>query len=271
MKLRVITPTLGTSRWLAETIASVAACTHGAEHVLVAPAAKTAELLARFPHVHVVAESGSGMYAAINAGLEAAGAWDAFTYLNDDDLLLPGFARVLTTAKSRDPATKLLVYGGVRLVNGSGMRVGSIPISSAPQLNRALYALRLEPVYQHGAVFTRDAVEALGGFDPSFRLCGDSEFLARACVSGIEARCATRREVAAFRLHGGQLTKNRAAMAAERARVDAKLNLLSPAGLSAAALRRARWRFRLANLPVYAERIARHGFISFDEMLARVG
>ena len=73
--------------------------------------------------------------------------------------------------------------------------------------------------------------------------------------------------MAAFRLRTGQLTKNRAAMLAERHRVDAKLGLLAPQP----ALRRgwARWRFRTANLPVYAERVARHGFVSFDELLAQ--
>ena len=109
----------------------------------------------------------------------------------------------------------------------------------------------------------------MGGFDAALRFCGDSEFFARACVRGIPFGCATRREVAAFRLRAGQATKNRSAMIVERARVDAKLGLLAPR--PAAELRRARWRFRLANLAIYAERVARHGFVTFDELLERGG
>lgn len=270
MKLVVVTPTLGASPWLAETVANVAAHALGAAHVLVAPAGVVAELAAKFPRVTVAPEpaGGAGMYAAINAGLAAAGAWDAFTYLNDDDLLLPDFAAVVRAVASA-AGRPLVAYGGVKLIDARGRRLGAIPISSAPELNRALYAQRLEPVYQHGTVVTRAAFDAMAGFDPMFRFCGDSEFLARACVRGIPFVCATRRAVAAFRLRPGQATKNRAAMVAERARVDEKLGLLAPR--PAAELKRARRRFRLANAAIYAGRVARHGFVTFDELLERGG
>ena len=268
MKLLVVTPTLGESPWLAETVASVAACAGRCTHVLVAPSAAVQKLAGRFPNVRVVAEPGGGMYAAINAGLAVAGDWDAFTYLNDDDLLLPDFSANVAAAVAAG-GRPLIAYGGVRLIDARGRRLGAIPISSAPGLNRALYAQRLEPVYQHGTIATRAAVEAAGGaFDVTLRLCGDSEFLARACVRGVPFVRTTRREVAAFRLRAGQLTKNRDTMVAERARVDEKLGLLAPR--PAGVLRAARWRFRMANLAIYAERIRRHGFISFDELLERV-
>jgi hypothetical protein len=271
MKVLVITPTLGNSPWLDGCAASVAA--HAGEHLhmLVAPSEKVAELRRRFTSAVVVPEptTAQGMYAAINVGLAATTGWDAFSYLNDDDLLLPSFAEVVNAiqrfSEARSPA---IVYGRVRLVDRDGKRIGAIPISPAPELNRALYAQRLEPVYQHGTLVTRAVVEALGGFDESLRFCGDSEFLARACVSGIPFVRATMHEVAAFRLRAGQLTKDRAAMTAERARVDEKLGLLTSE--KNLALRWARSRFRLANFDVYAERIWRHGWRSFDELLAGV-
>ena len=277
MRLRIITPTLGQSPWLDETVASVRAAAPDpeTEHVLVAPAAEAARLGPRFPSCRVLAEPAgtASMYAAINAGLAAPGDWDAFTYLNDDDLLLPAFATVrraleaCVAASTHAPATPVLAYGGVRLIDSAGRRLGAIPIAARPADARRLYAQRIEPVYQHGTVVTRAAFEALGGFDASFRFCGDSEFLARACVSGVRLACATRAEVAAFRLRAGQLTKNRAALVAERARVDEKLGLLAPR--LTFSHRWARLRFRLANLPIYAERVRRHGFVSFDEVLAR--
>jgi hypothetical protein len=208
------------------------------------------------------------MYAAINAGLAAVREWDVFTYLNDDDVLLANVAalvRPVATAGSRP----LVVYGGVRLIDRCGRRLGAIPISPAPSLNRALYAQRIEPVYQHGTLVTRAAFEQLGGFDPSMRFCGDSEFLARACVTGVPFVRVHGPAVAAFRLRAGQLTKNRFAMLAERARVDEKLGLLAPR-----LTRRHRWArlvFRAANFPAYAERIVRHGWLSFDDLLMRTG
>lgn len=267
MKILVITPTLGESPWLAETVASVAALSLDGEHVLVAPAAAVPGLAARFPGVTVTAELGGGMYAAINAGVAAAREWDAFTYINDDDLLLPGFAAVVTAMAGRG-TQPLLAYGGVRLIDAEGRRLGAIPVSPSPGLNRDLYAQRIEPVYQHGTLVSRAAWEQHGGFDPAYRFCGDSEFLARLCVRSVPA-VRVGGEVAAFRLHGGQLTKDRPAMLAERARVDEQLGLLTPS-LTV----RHHWAkllFRAANLSVYAGRIFRHGFVSFDQLLERGG
>lgn len=267
MKILVVTPTLGESPWLAETVASVAAASQPHEHVLVAPVAAVAALAARFPATTVVVEPGGGMYAAINAGLTAARDWDAFTYINDDDLLLPGFAAVVA-ALAEKLGEPLLAYGRVRLIDAAGRRLGAIPVSPSPQLNRALYAQGLEPVYQHGTLVSRAAWAQHGGFDPAFRFCGDSEFLARLCVRGVPT-VRVGGEVAAFRLRGGQLTKNRPAMLAERARVDEQLGLRVTH--LTAQHHWARLVFRLANLPVYAGRIRRHGFVSFDELLERGG
>ena len=267
MKILVITPTLGDSPWLAETVASVAALSLDGEHVLVAPAAAVPKLAARFSGVTVTAEPGGGMYAAINAGVAAAREWDAVTYINDDDLLLPGFAAVVAALVGRGNQP-FLAYGGVRLIDTEGRRLGAIPVSPSPRLNRDLYAQRLEPVYQHGTLVSRAAWEQQGGFDAAFLYCGDSEFLARLCVRGVPA-LRVGGEVAAFRLHRDQLTKNRPVMIEERARVDEKL------GLRAGPLTFRHWWarlvFRAANLPVYAGRILRHGFVSFDQLLERGG
>lgn len=265
-RLLVVTPTLGSSPWLDETVASVAGQSFHCEHVLVTPAEKVAGLAARYPGVRVVSEPGGGMYAAINAGLAAVSGWDAFTYINDDDLLLPEFSRVAACARMIESC---VVYGGVLLINTKGARTGAIPISPLPKLNRLLYAQRVEPVYQHGTVATRAAVERMGGgFDEALRFCGDSEFLARACVSGVRFVCVTKRPVAAFRLRAGQLTKNLPVMLEEHHRLYAKLKL--PAARLTLKHRVARFIFCLTNLPVYAERIRRHGFIRFGEVLAKV-
>lgn len=267
MKILVVTPTLGDSPWLAETVASVAALSLGGEHVLVAPAAAVPGLAARFPGVTVTAEPGGGMYAAVNAGLAAAGEWDVFTYINDDDLLLPGFAAVAAALAAR-PGQPLLAYGRVRLVDSEGRGLGAIPVSPSPGLNRDLYAQRIEPVFQHGTLVSRAAWAQHGGFDPTYQFCADSEFLARLCVRGVPA-VRVGGEVAAFRLRRGQLTKNRPAMIAERARVDEQLGLRAPR--LTASHHWARLVFRTANLPVYAGRVWRHGFVSFDELLERGG
>lgn len=269
MRTLVVTPTLGESPWLTVCVDSVALLPPECRHVLVTAAARVDELQRRFPHTRVVVEppGGRGMYAALNSGVTAADEWDAFTYLNDDDLLLPGISAAV---RRLDPhaGAPMIAYGRVDLVGADGRRLGAIPVSPWPALNRELYRRRIEPVYQHGTLITRRAWLQLGGFDERLRFCGDSELLARACVQRIPFLRVPGAPVAAFRLRAGQLTKNRPAMQAERARVDEQLGLLrgpSRGGGWAKVL------FRLANLPVYAGRVARHGFIAFDELLERGG
>lgn len=268
MKLLVVTPTLGTSPWLGETVQSVRRHAPESAHALVAPSETLSVLGAAYPWCRLVdeGEGARGMYAAINRALEADAEWEAFTYLNDDDLLLPGISQAqagaAAPARERQAA---LVYGRVALIDSRGRGLGHIPISRRPCGNRPLYAERLEPVYQHGTIVTRGAWERYGGFDESFRLCGDSEYLARLCVAGVPAVYVPA-TVAAFRLRPGQLTKRRAEMQAERLRVDEKLGLLHGPGRIERLW--ARLVFRLTNAPVYAGRIARHGFKRFDDVLA---
>jgi hypothetical protein len=263
LQLLVVTPTLGKSPWLEETVASVAALAFPCAHVLVAPANEVEELVSRFPRTRVIAEPGGGMYAAINAGLKAVENWRACTYINDDDLLLPRMTEVMAHARTAEPR---VVYGGVRLINAKSARIGAIPISPVPSLNRLLYAQRTEPVFQHGTIITRAVIEKLGPFDETLRFCGDSEFLARACVARIPFVCATKRAVASFRLRAGQLTKNLPVMLAEHHVVYNKHRL--PADRIEWKHRWARLVFRVSNLPVYIERVGRHGFITFGEQLA---
>src|SRR5688572_16128156 len=103
MKLLAVTPTLGTSAWLADTVASIAAFGPTCQHVIVAPSAMQGPLTARFPKCTVIIEPMGGMYAAINDGIETTQRWDAFTYINDDDLLLPDFRVVIEAVASASP------------------------------------------------------------------------------------------------------------------------------------------------------------------------
>jgi GT2 family glycosyltransferase len=267
MRLLVVTPTLGKSRWLVETMASVAALPIEHVHVLVAPPSAVPGIAARFPRARVIAENAerSGMYAAINTGVAAGGDWHALTYINDDDLLLPELATVWQ--KMPDLREPWIGYGGVRLIDEQGRRIGRVPVCPFPRWNRRLYEQGIEALYQHGTLISRTAWEKAGGFDASLRLCGDSEFFARAARLGIAMACATRRDVAAFRLRSEQLSKNDEAMRTERAIVWRKYGLEATARTWRHVL--ARWIFRSANIAVYGERVRRHGWVSMAQVNRR--
>ena len=201
-----------------------------------------------------------GLYAALNQGWRAPGAWEAFTWLNDDDLLsAPGFGGLLETLAERPEVD--VTYGRVRLIGAQGKTLGALPVSHRGSDLTALLARGIMPLAQPGTVIRRNMIERLGGFDESYRLAGDLDFFARALAAG--ARFAfVNLWVASFRLHAGQLSKRRAAMEEETA------NALRPfAGRphSLAAL----LRFRLGNVGVYGDRVRRHGWVSMRELYDR--
>jgi len=255
MSLRVITATRGDSGLLAATAASVAAVP-GAQHILVCPAAVRADLARKYPALTVLAEGGGGLYAALNTGLDAPGDEEFVTWINDDDLLI---ASGMAAALQRFAAEASLgaVYGRVTLVDANGARLGELPVARhAPDL-LPLVAAGLMPLAQPGTIFRRGAAAKVGRFDPSLRLAGDLDFFARALRDGVPFAFVDA-EVARFRLHAGQLSKDEAAAANEHARVVGAL----PRGPVFAA----RWRFRWQNLPVYFERVRRHGFVSMKSL-----
>lgn len=257
----VVTPTLGQSPWLGETVASVAALPRACRHVLVCPAAMRAELATRFPDTLVVEEPvGGGMYAAINAGIAAVPEWTGFTYINDDDVLVAdGFAKALALRAAQPDAD--LLYGRVVLVDAAGARLGALPVATTPADLPALLVSRIMPLAQPGTWISRRIWDQLKGFDESYRLAGDLDFFVRALAAG--ARFAfVDASVAAFRIRAGQLSKQGELMEQETVRA-----LRTLAGVSASL--GARWRFRLGNLGVYVERVRRHGLISMHELQAR--
>lgn len=251
MTLAVVTATRTAPPSLEETVRSVAASLPEARHVVVGPSALAVPVARRFPHVVFVAESGNGLYAALNDGLGALGDAEAFTWLNDDDVLSPEGTPAALRALAA--ASVDIVYGRVRLADAAGRRLGEIPVARRPADLPALLASGIMPLAQPGTWVRREVLAAVPRFDESYRLAGDLDFYVRALRAGV-AFGFVDAEVARFRLHAGQLSKQEAEAAHEHAR--------AVAGLSAVPSTGARWRFRCDNLPVYLERVRRHGFVS---------
>jgi len=264
-RLLVVTPTLGKSPWLDETVDSVVAQSLEVVHVLAVPAGKRETLQARFPHTHVVADAGEpgGIYGALNAALaQAPTEWDWFTYINDDDALLPGFREVFRE-HVRSIAPDPVVYGDVALVDERGEVLTSITTERDPAWIPALLQQGISPLMQQGMLFRRDTVLRLRGFDLRYRLCADLDFWLRAFAGGDRFRYYPIR-VAKFRLRGGQLSGDTALTDREQADIVGRH---IPAPLSGLRKRCARWRYRVCNLPRYMARIRSRGFQTSYDLL----
>lgn len=256
MTLGVITATRGISAHLDETVRSVCALGPGARQVLVCPAGRQAELAARFPGAEIVIEEASGLYAALNTGLARVRDAEAFTWVNDDDVLgAAGVAAALARLEAY-PAVGV-VYGRVGLMEETGRRLGELPVARRPADLAALLAGGIMPLAQPGTIIRGSVVPVVGGFEAGYRLAGDLDYFVRAWRAGVGFGFVDV-EVARFRLRAGQLSKDEIAVAAEFAR--------AVAGLPADAGRGARWRFRWDNRMVYLERLRRHGFVRMQSL-----
>jgi glycosyltransferase len=268
-RILIVTPTLGDSPFLDETVASIAAQSPEIVHVIAAPAPRVEPLQRRFPHVQVCRDAGraGGVYGALNAGLAAAaGDWEWFTYINDDDVLLPGFSAMFARETGPRRGSDVL-YGDVELIDESGRTISCITTEHSPRWMPALLQQGISPLMQQGTLFRRPVVERLGGFDSRYRLCADLDFWLRALTSGARFR-AHRLRVAQFRLRRGQLSSNTATTEREQAEIVARL---LPHAASPLVRHVARWRYRWCNLPRYLARLRSVGFRTSYEVLQTEG
>jgi len=263
--LLIVTPTLGDSPYLDQTVDAVRAQRLNIRHVLAAPAARVSALQDRYPHARVVPDAGraGGIYGALNAALEQVpSGWDWFTYINDDDVLLPGFTTAATRHfLSSDQA--LVTYGDVELIDEDDRGLGRITVAPDPRWIPALLQQGISPLMQQGTLFHHDCVARLRAFDLRYRLCADLDFWLRACAAGERFRYFAL-PVAQFRLRRGQLSGDTRLTDREQTEI---VQRLFPARLPGWQRQATRLRYRLHNLPRYLERFRARGFRTSYQML----
>lgn len=253
MSLLLLTPTLGCSSWLPETIETAASAAKDVpmQQVLVAPPDAVEALQLRWPVLKVLADApGGGVYGAINAGAAAVGDWRWLTWINDDDRLLPGFAELWRRVQAA-PDSADVWYGDVDYIDEAGTQIAAMPVCRQPADVPALLASGVAPFSQQGALISAELWRRLGGIDASLRIAGDLDFWVRAASIGARFRyCPS--TVAEFRIRAGQLSS-------EVGRAEAEIATV----LGRRDLRVGRWRARLA--------VARFRSRNLLRILARVG
>ncbi len=265
-RILVVTPTLGESRHLDQAVEGVAALRVPILHVISAPLEKVRMLQDRFPSTRIVADAGrdGGLYGALNAALEAVPrGWGWFTYINDDDLLLPGFAH-LVRRHQHIPDAEGIAYGDVEVIREDGSMVCRVTTERNPAWIPALLQQGISPLMQQGMLFHRETVMRLGRFDTRYRLCADLDFWLRAYAAGDRFRYYPL-PVARFRLREGQLSSDTAQTVREQGEIVGRH---LPARVPAAVKVCARLRYRVCNLRRYIERMRSSGLRTSYQILA---
>ena len=177
IKYSVVTATYNAGKTLQRTINSVVAQSRpDVEHIIIDGGSTddTLQVIEDSAHENLkwISEKDDGIYHAWNKGIALArGEWIAF--LGADDVYVPNALSHYDVATERAPSSRF-ISSRVALVQGERIvRIWGEPLVAKQVVRRMKIA-------HVGAIHHRTLFERFGGFDTTYSICGDYEFLLRA-------------------------------------------------------------------------------------------
>ena len=169
----IVTPCFNAARYIQETVESVLGQDYPRIEYIVMDAGSTdgtLEILKRYEgRLKLVSEPDHGTADAVNRGF-ALSHGEIFTYLNADDVLLPGAISTVVRNFEGD-----VVYGDGWWIDESGTRLAPYPVRDfdASLLSRECF------LCQPASFLRRQAFESAGRMDPTLQLTYDYELWMR--------------------------------------------------------------------------------------------
>lgn len=201
-QVSIIIPTRNSGRFLAATLASVAAQTAASLEVLVVDAGSSDDTLAivgRHAGVRLIRQRGTGLSAAWNEGIAAARA-DLIAFLDSDDLWHPRKLELQVGVLAHHLEVDLVA---------TRMRFFVSPGEAMPAAFRrpGLLDTHHATFFPGNLLVRRRLFDAVGVFDPDLAIAGDLEWFAR--MQDLKISTFILPETLYFkRLHAGNLSHN---------------------------------------------------------------
>lgn len=201
--ISIVTPSYNQGRFIAETIESVLRQDYPAvEHIVVDGMSTdaTAEILARYPHLKVIREPDRGQAEAINKGFALARG-QIYSFLNSDDVLLPGALRCVADA-IRPEQGRHVIMGRCPFIDEDGHYTGIEHPSHFESFERVLAVWKGHFIPQPAVFWTAEVWRECGPMQEGLVL--DYDFFCR--VARRYRFHFVDRPLAAYRLHDASKT-----------------------------------------------------------------
>ncbi len=157
----------------------------------------TLQVLEQFPHLRIVSERDAGIYDAMNKGVSRARG-DYVGILNADDWYQPDTLATVAEEFRAAPEASI-VHGDIRTWRGD------TPIDVVKPASRGSHGTLVMPVHHPACFARRDLFTRFGGFDTSYSLYADYDWVSRVIKGGALLRYCPR--VLANFTVGGATTK----------------------------------------------------------------
>ena len=169
----IVTPSLDQGRFIADTIESVLAQDYPRiEYIVLDGGSRdgTLEILARYgTRVRWLSEPDRGQTAALNRGFRLVSG-DIVSWLNADDVLLPGAVSAVVEALAADPDAAM-VYGDGELMDVAGRTLRPFRFTEPFNLRRLIEVSAF--ILQPAAFVRRGALQSVGYLDERLNWCMD--------------------------------------------------------------------------------------------------
>ncbi|MFH2102003.1 MAG: glycosyltransferase family 2 protein [Chloroflexota bacterium] len=201
----IITPSLNRAEYITDAIESVLGQNYpDFEHLILDGGSDdgTLDILVHYPHLQIVSEKDTGMYAALNKGLELAkGEWIGF--LNSDDLYA-GNIFTNIAEKFRDEHV-FAVAGEAIIFNDTAGGKREIRQHFSPAGKSLLELATLGSPFFNAWFFRRSVFDKIGKLNSNYRIAADREFMLRFALSNLEYT-AVDIMIYQYRQHAGAMT-----------------------------------------------------------------
>jgi len=201
-KIGIVVPTMGTRpEFLRQSLKSIRLSGNAVIHVVAPKSAQLESFLDPNSYDALVMDPGTGLSAAIDAGLHSfSPSVQYITWLGDDDLLTEGSLNHALAILVGNPDIAL-TYGRCEYIDGDGK---SLWLNRSGSYAKILMRFGPQLIPQPGSLIRRDAYEKIGGLDHQYKWAFDLDLLIR--LSRIGRLQFTPRTLAKFRWHEGSLS-----------------------------------------------------------------